>query len=116
MGIKPPPARDPGAPVNPNLKRKFITTTWVSAIVFAVCAGDPLPPDHLPACPPPIDVANGAQALGARRAFCPQSPKPWANGLNVSAPRMGAPTIVRLPKVTHEIGLAGLALWRLPRR
>lgn len=27
---------DPGAPVNPNLKRKFITTTWVSAIVFAV--------------------------------------------------------------------------------
>jgi predicted secreted protein len=27
---------DPGAPVNPNLKRKFITTTWVSAIVFVV--------------------------------------------------------------------------------
>ena len=27
---------DPGAPVNPNLKRKFITTTWVSAIVFAL--------------------------------------------------------------------------------
>ena len=27
---------DPGAPVNPNLKRKFITTSWVSAIVFAV--------------------------------------------------------------------------------
>ena len=27
---------DPGAPVNPNLKRKFITTTWVSAIVFAI--------------------------------------------------------------------------------
>lgn len=27
---------DPGAPVNPNLKRKFITTTWVAAIVFAV--------------------------------------------------------------------------------
>ena len=27
---------DPGAPVNPNLKRKFVTTTWVSAIVFAV--------------------------------------------------------------------------------
>ena len=26
---------DPGAPVNPNLKRKFITTTWVSALVFA---------------------------------------------------------------------------------
>ena len=27
---------DPGAPVNPNLKKKFITTTWVSAILFAI--------------------------------------------------------------------------------
>jgi predicted secreted protein len=27
---------DPGAPVNPNLKRKFITTTWVAAIVWAM--------------------------------------------------------------------------------
>jgi predicted secreted protein len=27
---------DPGAPVDPKLKKKFITTTWVSAIVFAV--------------------------------------------------------------------------------
>lgn len=27
---------DWGAPDNPNLKRKFITTTWVSAIVWAV--------------------------------------------------------------------------------
>jgi len=27
---------DPGAPVDPKLKRKFITTTWVSAIVFAL--------------------------------------------------------------------------------
>ncbi len=35
-GVTPPPGADPGAPVNPNLKRKFITTTWVSAIVFAV--------------------------------------------------------------------------------
>ena len=34
-GIKPPPGADPGAPVNPNLKRKFITTTWVSALVMA---------------------------------------------------------------------------------
>jgi predicted secreted protein len=25
---------DPGAPVDPKLKRKFITTTWVSAVVF----------------------------------------------------------------------------------
>lgn len=35
-GIEPPAGADPGAPVNPNLKRKFITTTWVSAIVFAL--------------------------------------------------------------------------------
>lgn len=34
MGLKPPAGGDPGAPVNPNLKRKFITTTWVSALVF----------------------------------------------------------------------------------
>ena len=27
---------DPGAPVNPNLKRKFITTTWVAAIPFSI--------------------------------------------------------------------------------
>ena len=27
---------DPGAPVDPKLKRKFFTTTWVSAAVFAV--------------------------------------------------------------------------------
>jgi predicted secreted protein len=27
---------DPGAPVLPNLKRKFITTSWVAAILFAV--------------------------------------------------------------------------------
>ena len=26
---------DPSSPVDPNLKRKFITTTWVSALVFA---------------------------------------------------------------------------------
>ena len=36
LGIEPPPGADPGSPVNPNLKRKFITTTWVSAIAFAV--------------------------------------------------------------------------------
>jgi predicted secreted protein len=24
---------DPGAPVNPKLKRKFFTTTWVSALI-----------------------------------------------------------------------------------
>jgi len=27
---------DPGAPVSPNLKRKFITTTWVSAIAWLI--------------------------------------------------------------------------------
>ena len=35
-GIKPPPGVDPGAPMNPNLKRKFITTTWLSAVVFGL--------------------------------------------------------------------------------
>lgn len=35
MGVTPPPGCDPGAPVNPNLWRKAITTTWVSAILFA---------------------------------------------------------------------------------
>ena len=25
---------DPGAPVDPKLKRKFFTTTWISALVF----------------------------------------------------------------------------------
>ncbi len=27
---------EPGSPVVPNMKRKLITTTWVSAIVFAL--------------------------------------------------------------------------------
>ena len=27
---------DPGAPVDPKLKKKFITTTWISAILFAL--------------------------------------------------------------------------------
>jgi predicted secreted protein len=35
-GIEVPGGGDPSAPVNPNLKRKFITTTWVSAIVWAM--------------------------------------------------------------------------------
>ena len=30
-----PQGGDPGAPVDPKLKRKFITTSWVSAIVVA---------------------------------------------------------------------------------
>jgi predicted secreted protein len=36
MGIPVPGGGDPSSPVNPNLKRKFITTTWVSAILFAI--------------------------------------------------------------------------------
>ena len=35
-GIKVTDGGDPGAPVNPNLKRKFFTTTWVAAICFAL--------------------------------------------------------------------------------
>ncbi|HEY2052090.1 MAG TPA: DUF1467 family protein [Caulobacteraceae bacterium] len=35
MGIPVPGGGDPGSPVEPKLKRKFITTTWVSALVFA---------------------------------------------------------------------------------
>ena len=27
---------DPGAPVDPKLKKKFFTTTWISAAVFVV--------------------------------------------------------------------------------
>jgi len=27
---------DPGAPVDPKLKRKFFTTTWVSAVVYGI--------------------------------------------------------------------------------
>ena len=27
---------DPGAPVNPNLKKKVLTTTWVAAIITAL--------------------------------------------------------------------------------
>jgi predicted secreted protein len=30
-----PQGGDPGSPVNPNLKRKFITTSWISAIIVA---------------------------------------------------------------------------------
>ena len=27
---------DPGAPVDPKLKKKFVTTSWVSAIIFVI--------------------------------------------------------------------------------
>ena len=35
-GIEVKDGGDPGAPVNPNLKRKFITTTWVAALIWSV--------------------------------------------------------------------------------
>ncbi len=35
-GIPVPGGGDPSSPVNPNLKRKFLTTTWVAGLVFAV--------------------------------------------------------------------------------
>ena len=35
-GIEKGDGGDPAAPVDPKLKRKFITTTWVSALVFVV--------------------------------------------------------------------------------
>jgi predicted secreted protein len=35
LGQPVPGGGDPAAPVNPNLKRKFLTTTWVAALVFA---------------------------------------------------------------------------------
>ena len=31
-----PKGGDPGSPVDPKLKRKFITTSWVSAIVWGL--------------------------------------------------------------------------------
>lgn len=34
--VEPPEGCDPGAPMDPQLKWKAWTTTWVSAIVFAV--------------------------------------------------------------------------------
>ena len=35
-GIDPGDGGDPGAPVNPRLLKKAITTTWVSAICFVL--------------------------------------------------------------------------------
>ncbi len=35
-GVPVPGGGDPASPVNPNLKRKFITTTWVAAILCAL--------------------------------------------------------------------------------
>ena len=36
LGLETEDGGDRGAPVNPNIRRKLITTTWVAAIVFAV--------------------------------------------------------------------------------
>jgi predicted secreted protein len=38
-GIEVKDGGDPGAPVNPKLKRKFFTTTWVSALLLLVVLG-----------------------------------------------------------------------------
>jgi predicted secreted protein len=35
-GLPVPGGGDPSSPVNPNIKRKFLTTTWVSAILFGI--------------------------------------------------------------------------------
>jgi predicted secreted protein len=35
-GVQAPGGGDPASPVDPKLKRKFITTTWVSAILFSL--------------------------------------------------------------------------------
>ena len=35
-GIKPPGGGDPASPVNPRLKEKFLLTTVVSAVIFAI--------------------------------------------------------------------------------
>ncbi len=35
-GVEVPGGGDPASPVDPKLVKKFITTTWVSALVFAV--------------------------------------------------------------------------------
>ena len=35
-GIPTPGGGDPSSPVTPNLKRKFVTTSWVSAILTAI--------------------------------------------------------------------------------
>jgi predicted secreted protein len=35
-GIPVPGGGDPGSPVNPNLKKKFFTTTWIATVVFVI--------------------------------------------------------------------------------
>ena len=75
-------ARDPGAPVDPKLKKKFITTTWVSADRLRdPVAGDPLQADR-PVAPARARTAEHsrcqderAKAIRALRLrFCSESP------------------------------------------
>ena len=35
-GVPVPGGGDPASPVNPKLRRKFLTTTWVAAILFSL--------------------------------------------------------------------------------
>jgi len=35
-GIEVPGGGDPASPVDPKLKQKFLTTTWVSALIFGL--------------------------------------------------------------------------------
>jgi len=35
-GIDPGDGGDPGAPVDPKLKKKFLTTTWIATTLFAI--------------------------------------------------------------------------------
>ncbi|MDP1631890.1 MAG: DUF1467 family protein [Caulobacter sp.] len=35
-GIEVKDGGDPGAPINPNLKKKFFTTSWIAAVVWLV--------------------------------------------------------------------------------
>ena len=54
---KPTDGSDWGAPDDPQLKKKFLTTTWVSAIVWVVAMiviwTGVIPLDMLPGPPPP---------------------------------------------------------------
>jgi predicted secreted protein len=34
-GVEPTPGVDPGSPVNPHLKQKFLVTTAIAAVLFA---------------------------------------------------------------------------------
>jgi predicted secreted protein len=51
-GIETPGGGDPSSPVDPKLKRKFITTSWVAALVTAAfCLAIQFHLFHLPQLP-----------------------------------------------------------------